>query len=36
LCRQLEAKARGLSAADMALLLELEQALEDFVDHLQH
>jgi HPt (histidine-containing phosphotransfer) domain-containing protein len=34
---RLEAKARaGLSAADMALLLALEQALEDFVGHLQH
>ncbi len=34
---RLEAEARaGLSAACMALVLELEQALDDFVDHLQH
>lgn len=34
---KLEAEARaGLSAACMALLLQLEQALEDFVGHLQH
>nr|WP_255496702.1 Hpt domain-containing protein [Aquitalea sp. LB_tupeE] len=33
---QLEQAARvGLLAADMGLLLELEQALEDFVGHLQ-
>lgn len=34
---RLEQTARGgWSTADMALLLELEQALEDFVGHLQH
>lgn len=34
---RLEAEARaGLSAACMSQVLELEQALDDFVDHLQH